>query len=509
MRVEPIPKVEQHGNLFKRTDAAFLLLLLAASRIAYYLAGVRFDTRPLGQFFQFIDPLLLQHRLIESLMYLHTQPPGLNLFAGIILKCFPDSYRTVFAIIYLILGAAVTLLLYSIQLGLGVGRRVALVITALFMISPGVVLFENFLLYEYIQLALLLFAAFSLLELLNTSRQQWVVLLCADLTALAVLRATYQWFYYAAFVAAIWWLVKERRKAIAIAGGIGLVVIMSIYVKNYVLFGRFVSSTWMGINADTITAHNLQPDERARLVKAGLISNISADDAPAPLSVYRAYIRPTPPTGIAVLDQAEDSTGRTNTNNIAFFQVEDYYVRDAKALLLHYPICYVRSVVQAWFTYFLPASDFPFFDRNRTHIAPWERMWNTLLLGQFLYASDRHELRTIATGSHRMSLVLYCATYLLVGLPLLWIWGCWYVYSGLKKGILGKTQLGVMSFLLINIFYVTMVSNFLSSFECNRYRFPIDAFYAALFGVFVQSTIAKLHGVPRKRVDIGGQMLQR
>src|SRR5579862_1145849 len=67
-----------------------LAAVFVVSRLAYYLAGVRFDARPVLHYFQFVDPELLKHRLIESMYYFHVQPPGWNLYAGIVLKLFPQ-----------------------------------------------------------------------------------------------------------------------------------------------------------------------------------------------------------------------------------------------------------------------------------------------------------------------------------------------------------------------------------------------------------------------------------
>jgi len=79
-------------RLNSRSAYTLLLALFVVSRIVYYLLGVRFDARPILNFFQFIDPELLKHRLLESLYYLHVQPPGFNLYTGIVLKLFPDAY---------------------------------------------------------------------------------------------------------------------------------------------------------------------------------------------------------------------------------------------------------------------------------------------------------------------------------------------------------------------------------------------------------------------------------
>ena len=129
------------------------------SRIVYYLLGVRFDARPVLNFFQFIDPELLKHRLLESLYYLQVQPPGFNLYAGIVLKLFPDAYPAVFHAIYLVLGLGICWLTYYLMSVCGVKSWLALTLTGLFIVSPGVVLFENFMMYEYPLVFLLLAAA--------------------------------------------------------------------------------------------------------------------------------------------------------------------------------------------------------------------------------------------------------------------------------------------------------------------------------------------------------------
>ena len=53
------------------------------SRICYFLAGVRFQTRYLLDNFQFIDVALLRDGLWESLYYFHMQPPLLNALLGV------------------------------------------------------------------------------------------------------------------------------------------------------------------------------------------------------------------------------------------------------------------------------------------------------------------------------------------------------------------------------------------------------------------------------------------
>ena len=82
-------------ELKPRSAYALLSLVFVLSRIIYYLLGVRFDARPVLHFWQFMDTELLKRRMLESLYYLHVQPPGFPLYTGIVLKLFPDAYPVV------------------------------------------------------------------------------------------------------------------------------------------------------------------------------------------------------------------------------------------------------------------------------------------------------------------------------------------------------------------------------------------------------------------------------
>lgn len=473
-----------------RSPYLWLLAVFAISRVIYYAAGVRFDARPLDNFFQFLDPALLENRLLESLWYMHTQPPGFNLFAGLVLKLFPSAYASAFSVLYMIMGACIAILIFSLMLLFNCNRHVAWIITALFIVSPGFVLFENILVYEYPLMAVGCLAAWLLYRLLLQPGWLNAALFFGCIAALAWIRSIYHFLYYLLIFAAVLILIKVRRTQITVVGFIGLLLVLVPYIKNWYLYGVFNSSTWMSYNMATITVGHLTQEEKDRFVKEGLISPVCVIPAPSPIDAYRNYIHPVPLTGIPVLDQETDSTGRSNFNNLQYFQVQKYYVTDGKALLRHYPKCYVRSLEKSWFTYFLPSGDFPFFDLNRPKIFTWDRVWNVLFFGQWRDASNRKNLRALEASGSPLMLVLFTGTYLLLGLPLLCMWGCWLLWTSIRNRGLEAARAATLAFMLFNIAYVTGVCNFLSSFENNRYRLPVDGFYAILLAMAVSRIMA-------------------
>ena len=436
-----------------------LLLVFSVSRIVYYALGVRFDARPLLNFFQIIDPELLRHRLLESLYYLHAQPPGFNLYAGILLKLFPIHYAIAFHALYLVLGAAICCLLYHLMRVCGVRSSIAFALSALFTISPGVVMFENFFLYEYLVLFLLIAAATALYRFLQRKSPAYAAAVISCVFLLVLIRSHFQLIFLLVVFACLVYFGKPRRRAILAVGSLPVLLALAFYLKNWLLFGTLSGNTWMGMNMDVITSHQLTPREAQDLIHAGIISPVSLIDAGAPISAYASFITPAPKTGIPVLDEQWTSTGVTNFNNIAFLQVDRYYIRDGIAILRHYPRAYLRSIEKAWFSYFLPTGDFPNFDLNRSKIQRIDRFFNVVFFGQWKDASDRKRLEALAESGHSLSLILYTGTFLIVGLPLLWLGWTRYLINGWRKKTLDGATAGTLIFLLFTIAYLTAANS--------------------------------------------------
>jgi hypothetical protein len=468
----------------KRLGSPYVLLLLivAVSRVVYYLLGVRFDARGVDWFFQFLDPELLRHNLLQSLLYLHMQPPGYNLFVGIVLKLFPHAYTAAFHAVHLAFGAVLSGLLFYLMRNLGIGTRLALTATALFVISPGIVLFENFILYEYQMMFFMTLSAVLLYNFLVHHRAASAIGFLACQFWLVMVRNQYHLVYFAAIlVLLLYFTARQDRRLIAIVGSTLLALVLALYLKNQILFGQFVSSTYLGMNISALTTNQLTPEEKTMFVSRGAISRASAETCiGAPLSSYYQYITIPSKTLISVLDQELKPSGAVNLNHKGFLEVQKIYTKDALFILRHYPVAYLRGIAISWFTYFLPAGDLRDLEENRSHIQGIERFFDIVFCGQIKYSKDKKVLRRLKTGGNGASLVLYTGIFLMLALPALFIFGGWFLYRGIRRQILARPQALLLGFVLFNIFYITAVSNFFGCFENNRYRFPLDGFFVVL-----------------------------
>jgi hypothetical protein len=469
-----------------------LLIVFAVSRSIYYYAGIRFNARPLDKFFQMFDPVLLKDRLFETLFYAHTQPPGFNLMAACLLKLFPDHFAGAAHVLYLGLGVVILLSLFELMRILGVGANLAAIATALFIVSPGMVLFENLLIYEYPLFALLLLAAVCWYRLFERPSTGVAMALFSLMMMLAMIRSLFHLFYLVLAVAIVVYAFPRRRKQLLLAATLPVALVFGVYLKNWIMYGQFTSSTWLGFAIYTVTTHHLTPAEMDRFIAEGAISPVERVEILEPISAYSAFITPEPRRGIPVLDQELDSTGRPNFNNAAYFQLHRIYLADGKYLLKRYPVVYLRSTEKALFTYFLPTTDFPYFKEARANIRGFDRWVNAVVFGQIKDASNRKDLRAMENrGTSILSLALYTGIFLMIGLPLLFLYGCWLLWKGLKRESWTTPGNALLAFMLFHILMITALVNLLSSFENNRYRLPIDGFFLVLAAVATDRILSR------------------
>ena len=270
-----------------------------------------------------------------------------------------------------------------------------------------------------------------------------------------------------------------------------IALILVLYLKNWVLFHAFTASTWAGMATGVVTSFQLTPEEADRLVRSGVVSPLAKIPPFSDLNLYAGFVDAAPATGIPVLDQAETSTGHANFNNLTYLKLHDLYLENSKAIWRHYPIAYVRSVTIAWFAYFLPTSDMHSFDDVRPKIHSFDRFFNIIFFGQFRQADSRKDLREIKAAGGALMLPLYTGVFLIVGLPVLVLWALAQLTLRRFRSRWKTEEAVLLGFMLFTILFATAVSNFLSSFENNRYRFVLDGYYTVIAGLMVTGLLTK------------------
>ncbi|MFC1561027.1 hypothetical protein ACFL4V_00965 [Candidatus Latescibacterota bacterium] len=470
-----------------------------------YFSGIRYETWGNRLLMHFFHQDILKTKLLESTFHLHAQPPLFNLFIGAILKLYPKDPTQIFHGIYIAFGLLLAISIYLLMSRLGVRDKLALCLTALFIISPSCILFENLLLYTYPVLTLLCLSAVLLVSFLDSGRIRIGIAFFTTISIIVLTRSLFHIIWMCAIVLLIILFQPRLWKQTVIAAIIPFMLAFGVYAKNYMLFGTFSTSTWMGMSFCKMTTFRLPEEKRIELIREGKLSELAVLPSYRGLWYYRDFIYlPTyKETGISVLDIELYPTGGLNYNNLAYISLSQQYMKDGLYVLRHYPLVFMQGLLRSFKIFFFPSSDwFAMLDEtneNRQVLKPYIVPLNFILYGQFFNLDDQTFYPDYSWEQYSWPLKKI-GMFLAVWVIISFFYGVYVTAVELQARKQNMPRLVTMLFLLMTIVYVTVIGNFLEVGENHRFRFNIDPFLLVFFGLFIQdmaSRFTKKDSIPR------------
>lgn len=464
-----------------------LTLYFILSRILFYLIGMRFDASPLSWFYQFLDPVDIKTDLLRSIFYLHIQPPLFNLLLGIVLNLSLKNSILIFHSIYLLSGLIMALILYKLLIELNISKVISLILCIFFTSSPPVILYENWLFYEYPSALLLLTSSYLLYHYLKNKKFTSLFLFFLCISVQILLRTIFHLLW---FVITLVWLIISLRndfKKILIACSIPFILVFSSYLKNYLIFKQFNLSSWFGMNLIKMT-WTIPSLKITKLVENKKISDIALLYPFRNPEDYQKFANFDTTTGISVLDKKYKESGAVNFNHISYITISEEYNKVAKYLILKYPQYYLISVAKAFYAYLKPCSDSTIITgNNRNVIKSYLHFYEYYLLGGFLIKF----WNKIYTNQFNEKDIIY-VNLLYIFIPVIYLWGIFLLCRRKNLLNLAKQQKILLTYIILNIAYVTIIGNFTETGENMRFRFLLLPYSYILAGTLLQYLINKI-----------------
>lgn len=450
----------------------------AAVHALYFIAGVRFDRGTLVEVMHFLDAELLRDRLLESVWYLHIQPPLLNLFTGLILKVTPES-ALLFHAIFLACGFLLYWNVFVLQVKLGVGRPLAAALATAFMASPSFILWEHYLLYTMPIAALLSGAALCLLHYLEGQAAPWLAGYFGCVVVLCGIASMFHLAYFLLALGGALFFARARWRQVLAVALLPFCLVFGFYLKNFLVFGEFNVCTFAEKNLWIMTAGNMPWDEKTALVEAGKLSELSLVNRWASLDAYPDHFKVVPDhfAGIPALAATHKANGSVNYNHYGYIANCDVYGADAKYVLRNHPWHFVVAAGQSWYRYFKSSSDLPVSPQNQDTMRPAIAFYDYAVYGKSPVDLSGWLRIVEKTGSPPYF-------FLLLGLPLVWGYGLWRAARPGARGF-STPQRAVVLFLVLNIAYVAILGCSLDYLETARYRFTTDGLSVVLLGMLL------------------------
>jgi len=361
------------------------------SRVFFFFLGIRFlglDKLPV--FLQYLDPPLLKHDLLASLYY-SSFPPLYNLIVGVELKLFGESPWAFWAW-HILLGWALALVLYALMTDLGIGQRLSIATTLLYMVLPPVVLYENWLFYSYLETLLFTLAVWSLLHFARQPTVWWSGVLFSCSTALALLNG--RMMFYALLIGIfLWWHWRSSGKTTGMTRTLlisasPLLLVVVVMAKNAWLFGTFTVDPHFGFHMGNGLIYSTwdDPETHAVCQRDYPILLIPPTEFPP---AEKVGLVPPARTGIALLDEPNRSGGAPNFNSKYYLQISEMYSDAIKDFVTHHPLLYAKFVGRALGNYWEPSDHYLFFPPQNLQVLGaydylYDEAYPALLGGYFI-----------------------------------------------------------------------------------------------------------------------------
>ncbi|MGH9459166.1 MAG: hypothetical protein ACRD2J_16140 [Thermoanaerobaculia bacterium] len=422
------------------------------ARAAAALRGEHMDVETLHQGMPLLEESLLREDLWRSLLYLHSQPPLFNLLVAGMLR-LPGDFALNYQILNWAVGLSIYILAFRLMSVLGAERAPAVLMTVLFMLNPNSMWMEGAVYYGVVMAALMGAAAFSFWRALESGSARAFALCLLFLTLIPLTRAFFSVPWFLVMVGFVGWAFRShvvarqpRRGALTafiVPLALGVVIVVGFQMKQGILFGQWLGSSWFGCNLATMTAGMSAEKESA--LRRGDVSplvNVYRNDA---VPAYRPFFD-VPVTGIPALDREWKTTGEPNFNHLIYIPVGRQYLSDTVHLIVRNPLKYLLNVVNS--VYILSGYQIGvYFDYPSRFFARWA-WWE--IAAPF------------------------------IGFPLIVI----AIVTGVRR--LRRTerpQRLLLSFMLLNIAYVIAVAVLVEKSEGPLYRYQVDAFLFALLAL--------------------------
>ena len=330
-------------------------------------------------FWQTLPLEALRTNLIESLWYLHAQPPLFNVYGAFFIRLFYPHHLEAMHYANIILGAVLSGMMVPILLNFTGSRRVAAVVAVILALSPTLFLYEAFALYTIPVAFLVVLSVYWLTRFARQPRLGYLIAFVLTLNLMILTRSLYHLVILGIGLPLVCVLAQKMWRRVLVISVLVSLFSVGWYAKNYVEFGFFGASSWQGFGWWRIVSFNYTEAELIDLAQANIIDEraIGIDVLGEP----NLYAVP----GFEATSNI-DVLSRADYNNLNIVAIAKMLQASATRLMAHAPSHYLLNVINAYLAYSKPSSQHvhPTFPNNVAKIPLHESISADLIQGQAL-----------------------------------------------------------------------------------------------------------------------------
>lgn len=286
-----------------------ILIIIIHSLLEYYGCKI-IDIDNYGQLIN--EKFLNKKDIFESLTYFHSNPPFLSIIFYLSSLWNIDKYVILENL--LISLHIISMFFFNKTITVNYNIRFSKLITVVLFLNPLIFIYFK---YPFTS-SLIFFFNIILLYIITSSHShnKKLLLISIIFSILILLRASFQ--IIIIFMFCLPFLFKANSKKIIVLSLIIFLVPFSWYSKNFYLFNKFTSSTWLGINLSNHSKNKYTKDDNKKITYLGKFSSIED---------YSKYIDFNNSKYVKKFINIK-SLNNNDLNNIRYILVSDEYMKN-------------------------------------------------------------------------------------------------------------------------------------------------------------------------------------
>jgi len=459
-------------------DVQKLLVVFIISRIIVMYFGIHMNYKAIFQYWQYLDMESLRNNLLQAVWYDHAQPPCFNLLLGIVVKLSGSYAPIIFELLFKLITLANCLLLLQILKRTVHNIYIPLLVSLVYLLSPATLLFEAELFYTtFISLLLLV----SVYFLIRFQQEESLLNSCGIFIPLVILcltRSMYHlvWLTTLSCIMLLYYRSRTGFTKLFISATIAILLVAGWYTKNYLIFGNFSSSSWIGMNMARNVFHDNEITDSSR---------IEAFEPFSKLSVYKKFLSGNYEKRYRGLNDRDllsemKNDSFINENHIDYIEISKEYMQASKQYIKSHPATYLKNVLQSTIIFFTPATRYPLAEEQSKKIIYYDIAYSFNLSH---FAVGKQQRRIALTISAIPKLLIYMAVFFL-----------------LLRTAMQKRRIELFNIVIIcTIGFVFTVSSLLEHYENMRFRYETEPLFLVLAAQVIGEIIAKWRKQPISR----------
>ena len=410
-------------------------------------------------FWQHIPLAVLREKPLESLFYLHAQPPLFNFIGMIMDAVFGDFFLKILHFSHIVLGSLMCGMFFFTIFVLTNAYYYSLVVSLLVALNPSLFLYEAFPMYMLLSAFFVMTCIFFITLYHRYNKTRYLFLSAITSVLLVLLQS----FFHIVFLFLLFVLIGvmapvKTRKLLFFVLIVLFCIPLSLYLKNVLIYNFFGSTSWTGSNLWRIASAGYSEGERIEMFKDGIIEEAAACrdvfDKPS------AFIK-------FGYDKKSDILllGNDDYHNINMVDISRMHGKNAVRVILNDYTRYLKNVWNAYYIFCRLSYETRPLQANKMRLHPIHITINEIFHGTFI-------MRKIGKGGIMQSTSLY-----VIAFPLfLFLLACKFVrdtkFSFSRMLFFIQMNVGYIIMALF-VLYVVSVSILFEYGENARFKFPI------------------------------------